>query len=136
VGLKRLLSTALASAALATVGVLSTASTAGADNGDGLSACNSGEICFYRYSGAVLWQKHFWYTADHGSYNWWAGQASNVRMQDDAVEVTNRDTQCQVRVGNRSPSTGLWTWRYFPNDHLRRDLGVIRNANDRHERCA
>jgi len=134
--LKKLLSTALASAALATVGVLSTAGTASADSGDGLVACNSGEICFWRYgSGTTGWTKQFWYTANHGSYTWWSGQPTSYRVQDDAAEVTNRDTQCRIRVGNRNPSTGQWSWRYFPNDHLRRDLGAIRNVNDRHERC-
>ncbi|MEV0964435.1 hypothetical protein AB0J25_17905 [Streptomyces sp. NPDC049910] len=133
-GLRRWRSAAVAAVALAATGVLATPGAAHADNGDGLTACNSGEICFWRYSGAVLWTKQFWYTANHGGYTWWAGQSTGVRMQDDAVEITNRDTQCDVRVGNRSPATGLWTWRYFPNDHVRRDLGEIRNANDRHER--
>ncbi|MET8977474.1 hypothetical protein ABZX85_17825 [Streptomyces sp. NPDC004539] len=132
--LRRWLVAGAAAVTLASGGVLAGPGTAAADNGDGLSACNSGEICFWRYGNAVLWTKQFWYNADHGGYTWWAGQATDVRMQDDAVEITNRDTQCRVRVGNLSAASGIWTWREFPNDHVRRDLGAIRNTNDRHER--
>ena len=107
-----------------------------ADNGDGVVACNIGEICFWRYDTGVLWTKQFWDTGNHGGYNWWCGCTTTVRMQDDAVNVTNRDTECRVRVGDRSPNTGLWTWRSIPNDHLRKNLLEIRNRNDRHERCA
>lgn len=132
---RRWVSAVAAGAALVTAGVVGSAVPASADNGDGDVNCNLGEICFWRYNNAVLWTKQFWYTADHGGYTWWAGAATNVGVQDDAVDVTNRDTQCNVRVGDRSAATGVWTWRYFPNDQLRHELGAIRNANDRHERC-
>ena len=133
-GFRRSAAIAAAGVALTAASLVAAPGAASADNGDGLVACNSGEICFWRYSGAVLWTKQFWYTANHGGYTWWAGQATNVSMQDDAVDITNRDTDCGVRVGDRSPSTGIWTWRNFPNDNLRHELGDLRNRNDRHER--
>lgn len=131
--IRRTVLAALASAGIAGAALLASGATATAqDNGDGYLACNRGEICFWRYSNQVQWTKQFWHTGNHGSYHW---ANTSVRMQDDAVEVTNRDTQCWVRVGNLSPHTGTWTWIEIPNDHLRKGLGPIRNANDRHERC-
>jgi len=130
--------TALAAVLVAAAAVL-VPPAAHADDGDNKPGCAHGEICFW-YDNGTTYQKQFWYTANHGGnnfmiYNGYHYYVSNEPVQDNALQITNRDTQCSVRVGNRSPSTGLWTWRYFPNNNARYYLGDINNRNDRHERC-
>ena len=132
--LRKVLCTGAAVAAMATAAIAATAGPAQADNGDGAVACNSGEICFWRYNGAVLWTKQFWRAADHAGYTWYAGGTTSVRVQDDAVDVTNKDTECRVRVGNYL-GNGNWSWDYIPNDYLRKDLVNAHNKNDYHDRC-
>jgi hypothetical protein len=124
-------------AVLAAAAAVFVPSAAHADNGDGQPGCAHGEICFW-YNAGNTYQKQFWYTGDHGGNNfmYYDGSAyreSSERVQDNALHVTNRDTQCRIRVGDYSG--GLWTWRYFPNDNGRYHLGEINNRNDRHERC-
>jgi hypothetical protein len=133
--LRKSVGTGLAVAALAVTAVAVAPGQANADNGDGLVACNSGEICLYRYDDAILWTKQFWYTQNHSGYKWWGGSPSNIDVQDDAVGITNRDTDCWVRIGNHL-GNGNWHWQAVPNDHVRDDLiDAVWNRNDRHERC-
>ncbi|AWK12513.1 hypothetical protein SSP531S_09750 [Streptomyces spongiicola] len=127
---------AAAVAVVAAVAAALLPGAAHADNGDNKPGCAHGEICFW-YSAGDTYQKQFWYTANHGGHNFmyydqYRYQVSNEPVQDNALQVTNRDTRCRIRVGNYSG--GLWTWREFPNDNARYHLGDINNRNDRHER--
>ncbi|MGW0433362.1 hypothetical protein ACWDV4_12600 [Micromonospora sp. NPDC003197] len=107
-------------------------SPASADNGNNQPGCSRGEICFWWDTG-TRFQKQFWYTGNHGGNNFMDGTSvSSLPVQDNARDVTNRDTDCQVRVGNLG--NGLWTWVYIPNDGKRYFLSLVNNRNDRHER--
>ena len=121
----------------ATAGLVALPGAAIADNGDNKPGCANGEICFWYDSHDTL-QKQFWNTANHSGnnfmyYDQYSYVISDEPVQDNALEVTNRDTQCWVRVGNLVD--GFWTWREFPNNNARYNLGVVNNRNDRHERC-
>ncbi|MEV4143560.1 hypothetical protein AB0J40_07815 [Amycolatopsis sp. NPDC049691] len=124
-------------AALAAAAAVLAPVAAYADNGDNLPGCANGEICFW-YDNGTTYQKQFWYDADHGGnnfmfYDGFSYRVSDKPVQDNALNVTNRDTSCSVRVGDFSG--GFWTWRSFPNNNAEYNLGVINNRNDRHERC-
>jgi hypothetical protein len=113
------------------------AGAASADNGDNRPGCSRGEICFW-YDGGTRFEKQFWYTANHSGNNFMDTAnggyvVSGLRVQDNALDVTNRDTQCNIRVGNLA--NGVWTWEYFPNNGVRYFLRSVNNRNDRHERC-
>ncbi|MET8977475.1 hypothetical protein ABZX85_17830 [Streptomyces sp. NPDC004539] len=132
---RRLRAVAAGAVLAASLAVLAPAA-ARADNGDNQPGCAHGEICFW-YDTHDTYQKQFWYNADHGGnnfmfYDQYNYRVSDQRLQDNALQVTNRDTQCRVRVGDLSG--GLWTWREFPNNNARYQLGDINNRNDRHER--
>jgi hypothetical protein len=111
---------------------------ANADNGNNLPGCDVGEICFW-YNETPVYEKDFYYTANHSGNNFMitgdggSYTISSYPLQDDARDVANKDTQCNVRVGDLTK--GLWTWVYFSNDSVEHNLGSIANRNDRHERC-
>jgi len=126
---------AVTGAAIAALAVLPAVS-ASADDGNSRANCSSGEICFW-YDGTSRFQKQFWNTGNHGGNNFMdtingGYRISNQPVQDNALEVTNRDTVCDVRVGNLQG--GVWAWVTIPNNGERQFLGTINNRNDRHER--
>ncbi len=126
-----------ASAILSVAGLLPVSDAAHADNGDNGPGCASGEICFW-YNSGNTYQKQFWNNADHGNHNFmyydgYRYEVSSEPLQDNALEATNRDTQCRVAVGNLSG--GFWTWRVLDRDGVRYHLGAVNNRNDRHQRC-
>jgi transposase len=110
-----------------------------ADVGDGLLSCNRGEICFNRDVPAGRYQKHFWYNAEHSSYqftNVSTGACCQGPLRDNADTVKNRDTTCYVLVVD---DRGI-----FPDDSQRVPINhtawfdlasSIDNENDRHVRC-
>jgi hypothetical protein len=134
---RRTIGVALAGLALLAGATVAPAPPAGADNGDNRPGCVRGEICFW-YDSLDMYQKQFWWTADHGGNNFMYWDQVNYLIsrfpvQDDALEATNWDTECRVRVGDLSH--GTWAWTYLDNDGQRTFLGAINNRNDRHERC-
>lgn len=113
------------------------AGTASADNGDNGPGCARGELCFWYDTGTRI-QKQFWNDANHGGYMFmfydgYRYEISDQKLQDNARDATNRDTQCGMRVGDLA--NGLWVWKHVPNDNGRYFLGAVNNRNDRHERC-
>ena len=131
----------LAAAVLTFFGVLvATAAPASADNGDGTPGCSHGEICLWFNSGDK-WQKQFWYNSDHGGIQFWVWDGRRYyqdndpskKLQDNALEATNRDTSCMVYVGDLA--NGFWSWKGVHNDNSRTYLGAVNNKNDRHQRC-
>lgn len=117
---------------------LSSTGTAGADNGNGLPLCSNEEICFWYNSGS-FYEKQFWYNADHSGNNFMAvinGHyvITEEVVKDNALEITNKDSACQVFVGNYLGG-GSWAWESFPNNHTRYYLRSVNNRNDYHQRC-
>jgi hypothetical protein len=111
--------------------------TAAADNGNNLPLCSNFEICFWFNSSNIL-EKQFHNNSNHGGYNFWQVVNGNYVthsevVKDNAREITNKDSQCDVFVG--SFSEGRWTWEAFPNNHGRFHLGTVNNRNDYHQRC-
>lgn len=126
-------------AVLAAVALVLPIGTANADDGDGRPDCSSGEICFW-YNHQSYYQKQFWYDANHGGNNFWyfnnaEGEyyVSDEPVQDNALYSTNKDTRCDVRVGNYL-GNGSWVWKHVENDWSHTYLGAVNNRNDRHER--
>lgn len=131
--MRKLLGFMVVSAGIAATSVLG-AGTAQADNGDGKPGCARGEICFWYDTGTWI-QKQFWNTGNHGG-NMFVdgnGRITNQPVQDNARDITNRDTACKVVVINYQD--GVDQRIRFPNDGVRRFLGAVNNRNDRHERC-
>jgi hypothetical protein len=107
---------------------------ASADNGDGLLACNSGEICFAENSGGGGGQRHFYYGssahANEGNFS------SGTRFWHNASSIKNRDTVSPVCV----TESGDWvndswqfpsrstTWSNFAYD--------LNDENNSHKRAS
>ena len=117
-------------AAAISAAVVVPATAASADGGDGLLACNSGEICL-SWDANTSQQRHFYYNANHADYRFANGQP----VRDNVYSVNNRDTACSVRI--------IDDRGFYPDDVqvISRNTGwtrladSVRNQNDRHERC-
>ncbi|TWD81516.1 hypothetical protein FB561_2632 [Kribbella amoyensis] len=110
------------------------AAVATADRGDGLLACNSGEICFAEHANGSGGQRHFYYgSANHAA----EGNFHNgVPFYHNASAIMNRDTVSAVCV----TESGDWvndswqfparstTWSAFAYD--------LNDENGRHTRSA
>jgi hypothetical protein len=135
------LALAVASAALLP---MFNASVAHADNGDGLEACNSAEICFAKdwiNPNPGAYQKDFFYSARHGDYTWYdtAGNVTTSRnLHDDASAEWNRDTSCSVTLKNFAADgvTIVATFYQAANRPAWVYVGAsLNDTNDRHDRC-
>jgi hypothetical protein len=112
---------------------------ANADDGNGKPGCSSGEICFW-YDSQNYYQKQFWHAGNHAGNNFWyynnaEGEyyVSGRPVQDNALESTNKDTECWIHVGDLA--NGLWVRKLVENNWSRTYLGAVNNRNDRHDRC-
>lgn len=120
--------------------LLSPATAAMADDGDGNRVCNAYEICF-RLSDASdfaingNWMHTFWYSNKQHDQNWLYGPdwtAPSIILMDNANGFWNRDSSCDVKLWDVT-SSGTW--------HLYADLprGYLGNAgyniNNGHTRC-
>lgn len=95
----------VATAALSVAG----ATLSSADRGDGLLACNSGEICFAEHSGGRGGQRHFyWGSSNHANEG---NFSSGTRFYHNASSIKNRDTSSPVCV----TESGDWvndSWQF------------------------
>jgi transposase len=130
----------IGAAAAVLLGGLAFAPAASADSGDGLEACNRGEICFTMDETSHRYRKHFWYSGSHSGYTWWDATAdvqTGISVRDSADLIANRDTICNVKVIDdrglvpddthdvaNNPGTAVWV-------NIR---GPVDDENDRHER--
>lgn len=75
---------------------------ASADSGDGLEACNRGEICVHEGQSSEQYRKHFWYNAIYYSsvkfYDSVTNQTTGLAVLNNVSSVRNRDTQCDIRL--------------------------------------
>ncbi|TDD57724.1 hypothetical protein E1263_22435 [Kribbella antibiotica] len=128
-----LLAVAGAAAAVTTV-------PANADNGDGQTACNSGEICFYyTYSFGSLTRQYWNADMDHSNDYYWDvanGQQSNIRLMDTAGSMRNFDTDCAVKIWDITGSGG-WFVTWTAPIGWQGDLRSVgkENRNNGHSRC-
>jgi hypothetical protein len=119
--------------------VLAGTVTAVADNGDGLEACNSYEICFSRDADNNRYQKHYFGSdGDHSNNYFWdstLNSQTGSKLEDNAYKLRNRDGSCYVRVTDWNgafPSVhddvpNNSTWTTLNNN--------VRNQNNEHKRC-
>ncbi|SDD25916.1 hypothetical protein [Actinokineospora iranica] len=110
---------------------------ASADNGDNQPGCQNTEICFWYDTYSTI-EKQFWNTNwSHSNYKFMINGSSyvvsNQNLHDNAHDITNKDTQCWVSVGNID-QYGNWVWQHYANDWSRRFLGALANKNDAHVR--
>ncbi len=111
--------------------------SATSDVGDGLEACNRGEICLHDWYPSDRYRKHFWWNAWHSSYYWWDawGNYYTTRVHNDAEGIMNRDTVCAVSV-RAYIGPQHFHEHVVPNDgDLHRLNSQVRERNDRHVRC-
>ncbi len=119
--------------------------SATSDVGDGLEACNYGEICLHEEtvgeeSAARIerYRKHFWWNAWHSSYHWWDAWGNyyvSRRVHNSAGTIRNRDSTCYVSV-RAYIGPAQFREHVVPNDGLRYTLNsLVHGANDRHYRC-
>jgi hypothetical protein len=130
-------------AALMVGGVAVSAQAAYADSGDGLAACNFGEICFRKDTyGADNMRKQFWFGANHGAngshgaYKWFyvpGGYTTNEPVMDNAQYLRNRDTECTVWVWDIDPY-GNW-FTYAHQQAIATGFLRISTYNNGHSRC-
>jgi hypothetical protein len=120
---------AAALAAVLTAGTVAVgAPGAIADSGDGLAGCNAYEICLGRDNPANSIQKHFYYDATHGNYNW---SGTSQLVQDSASTIMNRDTSGTVYIYNWS--NGNQFTEYIPRTTYWLYLQSLNNLNDGHK---
>jgi hypothetical protein len=106
---------------------------ANADSGDGLAACNNGEICFEKDSPRTGTIKHFYYGAVHGDYTWGLGPGAGTGMRDSATMFRNRDQSGRVNLYNYVGGTKYTIELLYTSDY--HDLGLYgwSDVNDGHE---
>lgn len=59
-------------------------------------------------------------------------QGSAFNVHDNVHDITNKDTQCWVKVGNFDGIN--WVWQEYANNWARYYLGNMANRNDAHVR--
>lgn len=111
-----------------------------ADNGDGLEACNTYEICFSRNASNHDYQRHFYNgDTDHDGNHWYntvTNTYTSSSIKDDINRVRNRDGSKCVKVvdwNGALPSVS----HTIVNDSTWRELkDGVRDQNNEHQRVS